>query len=79
MFETPRTVIGNVVTEPIRRRVGDQEVFKETVSMAWRSNDGTKVIGQVEIPGKDLKVWIVQAASGQVLPELPAGSVAGVV
>lgn len=44
--------------------------------MAWRSNDGTKVIGQVEIPGKDLKVWIVQAASGQVLPELPAGSVA---
>lgn len=55
---------------------GDQEVFKETVSMAWRSNDGTRTIGQLTIPSKNLSAYIVQAASGQVLPELPAGSLA---
>lgn len=28
MFETPITVIGNIVTKPDRRRVGDQELIK---------------------------------------------------
>lgn len=32
MFETPLTVIGNVVNDPIRRRVGDQEVIKLRVA-----------------------------------------------
>jgi single-strand DNA-binding protein len=32
MFETPFTVVGNVVTDPIRRRVGDQEVIKFRVA-----------------------------------------------
>jgi cytochrome c biogenesis protein len=59
-----------VVTE------GDAEVFSETVAMAWRSNDGTRTIGQFTIPSKGLSVYVVQAASGKVLPELPAGSVA---
>jgi single-strand DNA-binding protein len=28
MFETPITVVGNIVTKPDRRRVGDQEIIK---------------------------------------------------
>ena len=28
MFETPLTVVGNIVNDPIRRTVGDQEVMK---------------------------------------------------
>jgi single-strand DNA-binding protein len=28
MFETPLTVVGNIVNDPIRRAVGDQEVLK---------------------------------------------------
>ena len=32
MFETPMAVVGNVVNEPIRRRVGDQEVIKLRVA-----------------------------------------------
>lgn len=59
-----------VVTE------GGQEVFKDTVSMGWRSNDGTTTIGEFSIPGKELKLYVAQAASGQVLPNLPAGSLA---
>jgi single-strand DNA-binding protein len=32
MFETPLTVVGNVVNDPKRRRVGDQEVMKFRVA-----------------------------------------------
>ena len=32
MFETPITVVGNIVTKPDRRRVGDQELFKFRVA-----------------------------------------------
>ncbi|HEU0189798.1 MAG TPA: single-stranded DNA-binding protein [Mycobacterium sp.] len=32
MFETPLTVVGNIVNEPIRRRVGDQELIKLRVA-----------------------------------------------
>lgn len=32
MFETPLTVVGNIVNDPIRRRVGDQEVMKLRVA-----------------------------------------------
>ena len=32
MFETPITVVGTIVTDPIRRRVGDQEVIKFRVA-----------------------------------------------
>jgi single-strand DNA-binding protein len=28
MFETPITIVGNIVTEPVHRIVGDQELFK---------------------------------------------------
>jgi single-strand DNA-binding protein len=32
MFDTPLTVVGNIVTDPRRRRVGDQEVMKFRVA-----------------------------------------------
>ena len=32
MFETPFTIVGTIVTDPIHRRVGDQEVFKFRVA-----------------------------------------------
>jgi single-strand DNA-binding protein len=32
MFETPITVVGNIVTRPDRRRVGDQELIKFRVA-----------------------------------------------
>jgi single-strand DNA-binding protein len=43
MFETPLTVIGNIVNDPIRRRVGDQEVLKLRVASNSRRRgaDGT--------------------------------------
>ena len=43
MFETPLTVVGNIVNDPIRRRVGDQEVLKFRVASNSRRRgaDGT--------------------------------------
>ncbi|OHV02505.1 single-stranded DNA-binding protein [Mycobacterium talmoniae] len=43
MFETPLTVIGNIVNDPIRRGVGDQEVMKFRVASNSRRRgpDGT--------------------------------------
>ena len=32
MFETPFAVVGNIVNDPVRRRVGDQEVIKFRVA-----------------------------------------------
>lgn len=32
MFETPLTVVGNIVNDPMRRRVGDQEVMRFRVA-----------------------------------------------
>jgi single-strand DNA-binding protein len=43
MFETPLTVVGNIVNDPQRRRVGDQELIKFRVASnsRRRSNDGS--------------------------------------
>jgi single-strand DNA-binding protein len=43
MFETPLTVVGNIVNDPIRRRVGEQEVLKFRVASnsRRRAADGT--------------------------------------
>jgi single-strand DNA-binding protein len=43
MFETPLTVIGNIVTNPDRRRVGDQDVirFRVASNSRRRTSDGT--------------------------------------
>jgi single-strand DNA-binding protein len=43
MFETPFAVVGNIVNDPVRRHVGDQEVIKFRVASnsRRRSADGT--------------------------------------
>ncbi len=43
MFETPITIVGTIVTNPDRRRVGDQELFKFRVASnsRRRTADGT--------------------------------------
>ena len=42
MFETPLTIVGNIVNDPQRRRVGDQEVLKFRVASnsRRRTSDG---------------------------------------
>ena len=40
MFETPLTVVGRIVTDPVRRKVGDQEVFKFRVASNSRRRTG---------------------------------------
>lgn len=43
MFETPLTVVGNIVNDPIRRRAGDQELlkFRVAANSRRRAADGT--------------------------------------
>ena len=43
MFETPITIVGNIVTDPHRRSVGDQEVinFRVASNSRRRTADGT--------------------------------------
>jgi single-strand DNA-binding protein len=43
MFETPLTVVGNIVNDPIRRKVGDQDVmkFRLASNSRRRGADGT--------------------------------------
>ncbi|MDF2823177.1 MAG: Single-stranded DNA-binding protein [Mycobacterium sp.] len=43
MFETPLTVTGRIVTAPVRRRVGDQELvkFRLASNSRRRTGDGT--------------------------------------
>ncbi len=51
-----------------------KQLFAQTVPLKWQSNDGQQSIGQFAIPSKGLTVFVIQAASGQVLADLPAGS-----
>ncbi|VEG39919.1 single stranded DNA-binding protein [Mycolicibacterium flavescens] len=43
MFETPFTIVGNIVTDPIHRRVGDQEMvrFRVASNSRRRTAEGT--------------------------------------
>lgn len=50
------------------------EVFREMVPLQWQSDDGQQSIGQLTIPSKGITVYVIQAASGQVLADLPAGT-----
>lgn len=54
MFETPLTVIGRIVTDPQRRRVGEQEVMKFRVASNARRRTGD---GNWE-PGNSLFVTV---------------------
>jgi single-strand DNA-binding protein len=43
MFETPFTIVGNIVTDPVHRRVGDQEMvrFRVASNSRRRTAEGT--------------------------------------
>lgn len=50
-------------------------LFAGSVPMLWQSRDGRHSIGRFAVPAKGLTVYVVTAASGQVDPDIPAGSV----
>ena len=54
MFETPLTVVGNIVNDPIRRTVGDQEVLKFRLA----SNSRRRVADGTWEPGNSLFVTV---------------------
>ncbi|OBC15980.1 single-stranded DNA-binding protein [Mycobacterium sp. 852013-50091_SCH5140682] len=54
MFETPFTVVGNIVTNPVRLRFGDQELFKFRVA----SNSRRRGAGGTWEPGNSLYVTV---------------------
>jgi single-strand DNA-binding protein len=54
MFETPITVVGNIVTNPYRQRVGDQEVIRFRLA----SNSRRRTPDGVWEPGNSLFVSV---------------------
>lgn len=54
MFETPFTVVGNIVTHPVRLRFGDQELFKFRVA----SNSRRRSASGTWEPGNSLYVTV---------------------
>lgn len=54
MFETPFTIVGTIVTDPIRRRVGDQELIKFRVA----SNSRRRGPDGKWVPGDSLFVTV---------------------
>jgi single-strand DNA-binding protein len=80
MFETPLTVVGNVVNDPKRRRVGDQEVLKFRVA----SNSRRRAADGSWEPGTTLFVTVncwgrlvsgVGASLGKGSPVIVSGHV----
>ena len=54
MFDTPIAVVGTIITDPIRRRVGDQEVYKFRVA----SNSRRRTADGNWEPGNSLYVSV---------------------
>jgi single-strand DNA-binding protein len=80
MFETPLTVVGHIVNDPQRRKVGDQEVIKFRVASNSRRRTGE---GSWE-PGNSLFITVncwgklvtgVGAALGKGAPVIVVGHV----
>jgi single-strand DNA-binding protein len=80
MFETPLTVVGHIVNDPQRRKVGDQEVIKFRVASNSRRRTGD---GSWE-PGNSLFITVncwgklvtgVGAALGKGAPVIAVGHV----
>src|SRR6201995_3247291 len=80
MFETPLTVVGNVVNDPKRRRVGDQEGLKFRVA----SNSRRRAADGTWEPGNSLFVTVncwgrlvsgVGASLGKGSPVIVSGHV----
>jgi single-strand DNA-binding protein len=80
MFETPLTVVGNIVTDPQRRSVGDQEVIKFRVASNSRRRgpDGTWAAGNslfITVNCWGRLVTGVGAALGKGAPVIVVGTV----
>jgi single-strand DNA-binding protein len=80
MFETPLTVVGHIVTDPTRRRVGEQEVIKFRVASnsRRRTADGTWEAGSslfITVNCWGRLVTGVGAALGKGAPVIAVGSV----
>lgn len=80
MFETPLTVVGNIVTDPKRRMVGTQEVIKFRVASnsRRRAADGTWEAGNslfITVNCWGRLVTGVGAALGKGAPVIVVGTV----
>ena len=62
MNETQTTVRGTIITDPVTRRVGDDEVFSFRVASNTRYQDRTT--GE----WKTASSWIIAASSSGLLP-----------
>ena len=60
----------------IRVTGGGQELYAQMVPLQWQSSDGRQSIGQFAIPGRGVTAYVIQAASGQTVADLPPGTVA---
>jgi cytochrome c biogenesis protein len=59
-------------------RVADKSgntVAERGVALQWSTDDGTKRVGQLDLPARGLTVYVVGAASGKVDPLIKAGQV----
>lgn len=55
---------------------GGTTLYSQTVPLQWTSDDGQQSIGSFAVPNSTITVWVIEAASGQKLSELPAGTAA---
>lgn len=55
---------------------GGTTLYSGTVPLQYGSDDGKQSFGQLQVPNTTITVWVIQAASGQTLTDLPAGSTA---
>lgn len=53
---------------------GGKTLYSGTVPLQYTSDDGTQSFGSFTIPNTTVTVWVIQAASGRTIAELPAGS-----
>ena len=50
------------------------EIWAEAVPLRWTSNDGANAVGRFDLPGTDLEVVVVLAASGRTDGVVPVGA-----
>lgn len=71
-FRFHQTTFG--IAADVRAVSGGQEVFAEAVPLKWTSNDGANAVGRFDLPGTDLEVVVVLAASGRTDGVVPVGA-----
>lgn len=71
-FRFHQTTFG--IAADVRVVSGGQELFAEAVPLKWTSNDGANAVGRFDLPGTDLEVVVVLAASGRTDGVVPVGA-----